>query len=143
MNIEQLKKECEARGISKARLNNNANMYLMSVIAEILSQNDNGVEITIARYNELVEMRKENQKAIEALKADYEAKIIEAENKIREASYIEKENKMLYEVKECETAEARDKVRLAAIYVRAFDKGLNEYQFTEYIKGLGEILSAG
>lgn len=137
----QLKK----RGYSQQKIKTNADFIID--ILDIISDCDEALKIAM-------EMCKKKQKAASEKEHEYNKLwnkteqersnlyIREKRCEIREKD-IETAQINLRSLKECETSEARDKVRLMNEFLTLVDvENMNGYQETEYIKALGGILSA-
>ena len=140
MTYEELTEALKEKGYRIKKINGNEKF--INDIVDILTSSDNGVEM-VKKENEEIKERliKENER-LNALDREITRKMKEVEQKLKQVEEIKKENEMLRHVKECETAEGRDKARLAVIFVRAINRGLTEPLFAEYINGLGRILAA-
>lgn len=153
MEITDIKgKLAEAMGEPRSKLNQSFAARIVETMTALFAEM-NGADITAAA---MVQSRKLNEGAQRLRK--------EAENAMREAAYartdaqrarkdaenVREETKIFAdrlkqteaEILNCETAEARDRARLAETFKSNFNQNnMNSYERQKYIVALGDILS--
>lgn len=136
-NLEDFKKALKKRGATFQHLNSKVLPIALEVLAEEVSPEEALKCLQSIRDNNLEKIESErwlfeNEKTkVRNEKHDLEVKRAE----------FEQQKKALDESLAMETAEMRDKAKAAIMYEKMTNpKGMNMYQYTEYIKGLGKIL---
>ena len=144
MNLEEFKEKLLERGATKGHLNSKVLPIALEVLAEEVSPEEALKCLQSIRDNNLEKFKSEqwlfeNEKTeVRNKKHDLEVKRAELEE---EKKALEQMKKELNESLAMETAEMRDKSRAAIMYEKMTrPDGMNMYQYTEYIKGLGKIL---
>ena len=146
--LEALREELMKRGLNKAQANSNAVAVTLDILANTgtlnidilkLEREKQGLEIKIEEL--------QNKMAwwnTEKAKVEREARAIDAtiQQRMRgdwmeRYEYVEK---VMQALEECETAEGRDSLRKAQMFVNSVDVN-SKYDNTAYIIGLAAILS--
>ena len=137
MDLQEFKEKLLERGATKGHLNSKVLPIALEVLAEEVSPEEALECLQSIRDNNLEKFKSEqwlfeNEKTkVRNEKHDLEVKRAE----------LEQTEKRLKDCMVMETAEMRDKSRAAIMYEKMTrPDGMNMYQYTEYIKGLGKIL---
>lgn len=137
MDLEEFKEKLLKRGANSGHLNSKVVPIALEVLAEECSPEDAMRCLQEIRDHDIGKFGKEKFALQgERNKIEYEKSVLEEEKKA-----LEQMKKELNESLAMETAEMRDKSRAAIMYEKMTNpEGMNMYQYTEYIKGLGKIL---
>ena len=138
--MELLKKELVARGATKVQIESK----ILPLIVEVIAGAPDGTYTTIENEKEqaaqmvrdarLLRAQAQNRwEAVEKERREHQ-KQFDADN-----AYISAFNDSL---KDCETAEGRDRMRIAQLYINSVSID-TKYDNTAFIVGLGAILSGG
>lgn len=144
--LECLKEEMKARGLTQAQCESK----VAAVVLDILSNSDTNhteeyqikadlnklrkeIAIEDGRLQELYNYRTEIFEEIKNLRKQQEEWQDEVQKNVDE---------ILNQLSECETAEGRDRIKLAQMFVNSVDVN-TKYDNTAYIIGLSAILSNG
>ncbi len=137
--LELLREELKKRGFN----DHNVNGKLVAAVLDILSNTDHAYSDMVKAEQELDAVRlRVKRKSLEYTRREFELK--QAEQDFKQArwevvQYIEKFNAAL---SECETAEGRDAMRRAQMFVNSVSVN-SKYDNTAYIIGLASILTNG
>lgn len=137
--LELLREELKKRGFN----DHNVNGKLVAAVLDILSNTDHVYSDMVKAEQELDAVRRGvKHKSHEYMRREFELK--QAEQDFKQArwemvQYIEKFNAAL---SECETAEGRDAMRRAQMFVNSVSVN-SKYDNTAYIIGLASILTNG
>lgn len=138
--MDLLKKELAARGASKVQLESK----ILPLVVEVIAGAPDGTYTTIEEEKEqAAQMIREARLLQDRTRNRWEA--VEKERRENQkqfdvdAAYISAFNDSL---KNCETAEWRDRMRIAQLYINSISID-TKYDNTAFIIGLGAILSGG
>ena len=137
--LELLREELKKRGFN----DHNVNGKLVAAVLDILSNTDHVYSDMVKAEQELDAVRRRVKRmTLEYLRREHELE--KAEQDFKQArwemvQYIEKFNSAL---SECETAEGRDAMRRAQMFVNSVSVG-SKYDNTAFIIGLASILTNG
>lgn len=137
--LECLREELKKRGYN----DHNVNGKLVAAVLDILSNTDHIYSDMVKAEQELDAVRKDvKRKSIKYRQREFELE--QAERDFKQArwevvQYIEKFNAA---ITECETAEGRDAMRRAQMFVNSVSVD-SKYDNTAYIIGLASILTSG
>ena len=143
---ENLIEELRSRGATKAQLNSK----LIPLMLEILSESD-GEYLRIYELEQEIASKERNLQALQANiqiakhKLEDFRKLTQAEIeklKLARNDFEEDMKTFTQSLAECETAEGRDTIRTAQLYIESVDIS-TAYDNTAYIIGLASILSNG
>lgn len=121
----------------------NANTELIHAIVEIMAENPKekmAIRLAEKLKQEAKEMQKTNTLKERRLD-DLSYKLAQRECQLQsQANAIDKDMEVLHRLEECETAEARDKMRLARFFMK---QNGTDYDSTAFTRGLSNILGNG
>jgi len=136
MNTKELNRRLIELGASKNQLGSKMVAMMLTIFAETEYPAKEAYECLLEYRKEAEDLKYEAEWRLDNKRREIVDKEIACERKLKG---IEEQKKSLEALQELETAEARDRLRLATI----FDEKVvvdNEFQQTEYIRGLGMIL---
>lgn len=144
--LECLKEEMKARGLNQAQCDSK----VAAVVLDILSNSDTNHTEEYQIRADLNKLRKECEKEefwLQELREQHSSLFREMnELRIKQKKWQDEVQKnvdeILNQLKECETAEGRDRIKLAQMFVNSVDVN-TKYDNTAYIIGLSAILSNG
>ena len=141
--LELLKEEMRKRGANKAMIESKTLPMVLDIVAETgnvytdYKEQDDRLEEKRLNLNRQSYMLDNRRRRIELDEKDLEESV-KAFNEEAKA-YIEN---FLQELKQCETAEGRDRMRIAQTFVNSVDVN-TKYDNTAFIIGLASIMANG